>query len=122
MNNRKTGDLRPCRLCKRLAKKTRCPSCETKIRRYRCKLRAVALKGGHCVKCNWTGPIAAFDFHHRDPTQKDFGIGSVSQKSWAVIVVELEKCDLLCSNCHCVVHATDESFYAEELLRYAGRS
>lgn len=40
-----------------------------------------------------------YDFHHLDPNQKDFSIGKQS-KSFAVIRSELDKCVLLCSNCH----------------------
>ena len=114
--------LRPCRICARPARKTRCPSCETSIRRFRCKQAAIRLLGGKCVRCGFAGGIAAFQFHHRNPKEKDFGIGAVTQKSWKVIKQELAKCDLLCANCHCLEHAT---FYTdprviEEAARYKG--
>lgn len=117
----KLGNL--CRLCKRPTRKPRCPSCETKVRRFRCKLAAVKLLGGCCMRCGWIGHVAAFQFHHRDPSQKDFGIGAVANKSWAVIKKELEKCDLLCANCHHIEHATaySDPLMAEELKRYEGK-
>ena len=57
--------------------------------------------GGKCSKCGYDKCIGAFDFHHKDRSQKDFSI-SVSGKtrSWEKLRMELEKCELLCANCH----------------------
>ena len=41
-------------------------------------------------------------FHHLDPREKDFAISS--KLSWTVVVEELKKCVLLCSNCHREAH------------------
>lgn len=91
--------------------RTRCNSCNTKIRRYRTKLRAIYLLGGKCNRCGFDNP-AALEFHHKDPTQKEFNIGNVSNKSWDSIVKEVNKCELLCANCHRIEHTTryDKSF------------
>ncbi len=72
--------------------------------RRRIKARAVAHLGGVCLHCGFDGHPAAFDFHHRDPTQKDFMISSANA-GWERLKTELDKCDLLCANCHRVVHA-----------------
>lgn len=58
-----------------------------------------------CVKCLYTGIFGSLDFHHRNPLEKDFSIGESSNtvsidKFISDIVPELEKCDLLCPNCH----------------------
>lgn len=118
---RKYG-TRPCRLCGRPATKPRCPACETKIRRYRCKQAAVKLKGGKCSRCGWVGALAGFEFHHLDPSKKEFGVGKLAQKSWKVIKKELEKCILLCANCHRIEHApgAKDPRFTEELARYKG--
>ena len=63
------------------------------------KLRAVEYKGGKCQRCGYSAYYGALEFHHRDPSQKDFTIGHVNRK-WDNIVAELDKCDLLCANCH----------------------
>jgi len=44
-------------------------------------------------------------FHHLDPSKKDFGVGSKGlTKAWKKVEKELEKTVLLCSNCHGEVH------------------
>lgn len=57
-----------------------------------------------CIKCGesrwWV-----LDFHHRDPEQKDSNISDLVAKSSKTLVLqELEKCDVLCSNCHRDLH------------------
>lgn len=85
-----------------------CKSCATQMvirRRQSNKMRAVAYKGGHCLDCGGVFQACVYDFHHIDPTQKDFTIGCEDGASWARIKVELDKCVLLCSNCHRVRHS-----------------
>lgn len=70
------------------------------------KERCVAYKGGSCVRCGYSKYLGALDFHHRDPAQKDFGFGKTRMRKWSkTIEAELDKCDLLCANCHREVHA-----------------
>lgn len=41
------------------------------------------------------------DFHHIDPSKKDFNIGSaIRVKSFKKLVEEMKKCRVLCANCH----------------------
>ena len=63
------------------------------------KKRAVEYKGGRCEVCGYAKSVAALDFHHVDPSQKDFAISSKVGK-WDRIKQELDKCRLLCANCH----------------------
>lgn len=66
---------------------------------------AVEYKGGKCNSCNYNKCIAALEFHHIDPEQKDFGIGNKGfTKSWDKIKTELDKCILVCANCHREIH------------------
>ncbi|MGH2491502.1 MAG: hypothetical protein ACRDF9_08330 [Candidatus Limnocylindria bacterium] len=71
------------------------------------KARAVALMGGACFECDRDGPYRLFEFHHLEASGKDFGISQhgISSRRWAVIVAELDKCVMLCANCHREVHA-----------------
>lgn len=46
-----------------------------------------------------------FDAHHLDPSQKKFGIMSTASRPWEVVAEELDKCVLLCSNCHRKLHS-----------------
>jgi hypothetical protein len=66
------------------------------------KRKAVVLKGDVCFDCGQQYPDAVYDFHHIDPTQKDFSIGK--SRNWSKIEKELEKCVMLCSNCHRIRH------------------
>jgi predicted HNH restriction endonuclease len=66
------------------------------------KKKAVAYLGGKCEKCGYTG--VALTFHHKDPEEKEFTFGSFVDKPWAKVVKELDKCQLLCFNCHMEIH------------------
>ena len=100
-----------------------CGGCLTKVRRYRQKKRAVELLGGVCTNCGWKGNIAGFDFHHTDPSEKEFNIGKVANKSWAVLSIELKKCVLLCGTCHRIEHSsnTDPKFREVAENYYRGK-
>jgi ribosomal protein L44E len=83
--------------------------------RRRTKERAVAFMGGSCFGCGRQGPPVIFDFHHRDPREKAFGIGQDGiPRRWESVLTELAKCVMLCANCHREVHAgvrrIDEGF------------
>ena len=57
-----------------------------------------------CVKCN-EDHISCLEFHHIDSTTKDFGISSaVRYKNKEKLFKEIEKCIVLCSNCHRKLH------------------
>jgi predicted nucleic acid-binding Zn ribbon protein len=71
--------------------------------RQRTKLRAVFYKGGCCQICGYDKSVRALQFHHYITGEKDFSISRVS-KSWQAIKNELDKCILLCANCHAEVH------------------
>lgn len=64
------------------------------------KIKAVEYKGGKCIKCGYNKCIGALQFHHRDKKTKKFQIGGCDITDWEVIKKELDKCDLLCANCH----------------------
>lgn len=69
--------------------------------RRRLKERAVQYKGGKCQMCGYGRCMRALEFHHRDPSKKDFSIGANgTPRKWSVLKKELDKCTLLCANCH----------------------
>ena len=74
------------------------------LRRKR-KQMAVDYLGGKCQTCGFTGNMACFDFHHRDPVTKSFAVNRGMTMKWDTIVTELDKCDLLCANCHRTHHS-----------------
>lgn len=60
-----------------------------------------------CEVCGYDKCKAALDFHHLDPAEKDFNLASISStnRSKDKVIAELQKCVLLCSNCHREHHA-----------------
>lgn len=67
---------------------------------------AVAYKGGKCQCCGYHNYIGALEFHHVDPAQKDFGVSSQGYThSWDKVKQEIDKCVLVCANCHREIHA-----------------
>lgn len=60
-----------------------------------------------CIKCGETDPHC-LDFHHRDPSQKITEV-SLAIARWSLkrIQQEMDKCDLICSNCHRKLHASE---------------
>ena len=57
-----------------------------------------------CAKCNFSH-IAALDFHHIDPTKKESIVSNlVSSGCFAAAMEEVQKCIVLCANCHRIHH------------------
>jgi hypothetical protein len=91
------------------------------------KIRAINYLGGRCMRCEFDHP-SALQFHHRDPSTKLFSVtakelSTPKKRPWdTAIVPELDKCDLLCSNCHFLEHAVltpkRVTELKEELERY----
>jgi Zn ribbon nucleic-acid-binding protein len=77
-----------------------CNACRAKNSRARLKAKAVEYRGGKCMKCGYTRCHRALEFHHRDREDKEFTVAMMMNASWERIRKELDKCDLLCRNCH----------------------
>ena len=72
------------------------------------KIKAIIYKNSQCEDCGLhlqDSHYAVFEFHHRDPTQKDLDWSRLRLTSEVRIRIELDKCALLCANCHRVRHA-----------------
>ena len=82
----------------------RCGSCWSTLSRRRVKEKAVAYLGGKCLRCSYNKCLRALSFHHRDAPNKEFTISQWAHLGWEKIEKELDKCDLLCANCHMEVH------------------
>ena len=112
---------RTCKMCKKPVPKenfwkdksqwdgleTRCKTCSvwrTKYqRRLTQKLKIIDYLGGECVKCGTTLKDihwSAFDCHHKDPSQKTINISQIKGMLWEKVKPEVDKCELVCSNCH----------------------
>lgn len=69
------------------------------------KQKAVDYKGGKCEACGYNRCLQALTFHHRNPSEKDFGISDIINiVSWKDLEKELQKTHLLCNNCHVEAH------------------
>ena len=62
--------------------------------------------GGKCFKCGADDlPLCCYQFHHNDPKEKEFSLGSLfTVNNYKKIKKELDKCTLLCANCHMIEH------------------
>ena len=72
------------------------------------KVKAILHKGGKCSCCNinYDGSNGAiFDFHHLNPNEKEVDPAHIMKSSWESIKEEIDKCVLLCSNCHRLTHS-----------------
>jgi 5-methylcytosine-specific restriction endonuclease McrA len=63
--------------------------------------------GGCCSACGYDKCLNALEFHHINPDEKEFSISKSSSLTLDAIKSELDKCVLLCSNCHREVHNSD---------------
>ena len=80
-------------------------------RRKKVRRMAVEYKGGKCEICGYDLCIEALEFHHKDTSSKDFGISQKGYtRSWKKVVEELNKCMMVCANCHRELHAKLAAF------------
>jgi hypothetical protein len=87
----------------------RCKQCRNDAvarRRKKVKRLLVEYKGGKCERCSYDRCVEALDFHHRDPNEKDFSISKDGHTlALEKLKQEVDKCDLVCANCHREIHA-----------------
>jgi hypothetical protein len=81
------------------------PAEHVATKRRKNKTFLVARAGGKCTQCGYDACMRALHFHHRDPSEKEFGLSNTGLTySLERITQEADKCDLLCSNCHALLH------------------
>ncbi len=76
-------------------------------RRRKIKLMSIQYKGGKCQICGYNQYPGALDFHHvvHNIHSPNFSIGNKGYtRSWKRVKTELDKCILVCSNCHREIH------------------
>ena len=82
-----------------------CSNEESRERNRKFKIKCVEYKGGKCVKCGYSKYLGALQFHHLNPQEKDFSLSRVRSLNFnEKIKQELDKCILVCSNCHFEIH------------------
>ena len=70
----------------------------------------IKYKGSKCNDCPLTLENShpnVFEFHHLNPNEKDIDWKHIKVKKWDTIKIELDKCVLLCANCHRLRHAIE---------------
>lgn len=68
------------------------------------KEKAIQYLGGKCSSCGYSKCSAALEFHHLDSKEKDKNYNSFKTLFNDRLKKELDKCILLCSNCHREIH------------------
>ena len=70
------------------------------------KMNCIKYKGGCCSICGYKKYAGALEFHHKDPSKKDFTIANQRLITFDNrIKKELDKCILVCANCHREQHS-----------------
>ena len=96
----------------KLYRRKRCRSCKNQSRRDRQQtivawfnLYKSNLK---CRSCGIEDP-RVLTFHHSDPAQKRMNVSDMSRRGWSIeqLKTEIEKCEILCANCHLIEHYED---------------
>lgn len=88
--------------------KTFCVQCsrdQSKYRRYAQKIKAINYLGNCCNKCKESfKDISIYDFHHLEDKTNEISLLIRKSFKFEQFINELDKCELLCSNCHCEYH------------------
>lgn len=85
-----------------------CHSCMSNRHRYTLKRKMIEYKGGRCQLCGYDKCTQSLDFHHVDSTDKEMHFGGKHGVSWNRIRTKLDKCVLVCRNCHGEIHEAEE--------------
>lgn len=78
------------------------------------KLYFVTKLGGKCTSCGYATNLSALAFHHLNGKEFQLDARSLSNRKIEPILNEIEKCILLCNNCHAETH--NPSLDLEKLL------
>ena len=71
------------------------------------KKKLIELMGGGCKYCGYNKHWAPFQLHHRKPKTKEYSWTDLRSKGWVIIRKEIKKCDLVCANCHIILHTSE---------------
>jgi hypothetical protein len=112
---KKEFQLHTCTICNNIYKyrpghgvgTKKCYSCAAYLRRARLKARMVEYKGGKCEVCGYNKCMKALQFHHIDRAEKEINLSAslAANHKWEKVQQELDKCQLLCANCHHEIEA-----------------
>lgn len=89
-----------------------------RVKKHRAERRDAILEymGGECLRCGFS-EWPALHAHHVEPSEKDFALFDGRTRSLESILDEIQKCILLCANCHALVHTFNETkFLNKDIL------
>lgn len=81
-----------------------CNTCCQAKRRKKRRQQILDHAGGKCQLCGYDICSKALSFHHKDPRAKEFPIAGSGLRSWEKVREEIDKCILVCMNCHAEIH------------------
>jgi len=81
-------------------KKSRLESRRKKNMKIKNRRLIQSLKSNSCTDCHIVYPYYCMDFDHLDPNIKKWNINSIMNKGTNTILSEIQKCELVCANCH----------------------
>lgn len=87
---------------------------KSRLRHLKFKSWAIEYLGGKCKRCGLVDKTCVYDFHHYDPTTKDVAFSLLLGHSFETMKIEIDKCILLCANCHRLVHYNKETDFVKE--------
>lgn len=77
----------------------------------------VELLGGRCMDCGFTGDPICFHFDHRNPWEKSSSIQRLcSRRKKDLLWEEIQKCDLVCANCHALRTSRNPDVAAKQVF------
>ncbi len=86
-----------------------CVNQRTKDRKRANKQKAVEYKGGKCQRCGYSKCLSALEFHHVDGEAKEEILSVLARRTFDKMKPELDKCILVCVNCHREIHDEENS-------------
>lgn len=92
---------------------------ESIAKQERNRARALEYLGGVCVRCGYDRNL---HFDHIDPSTKLFNVASRFQRAFTSIIPEIEKCQLLCQDCHIIKTRENKEYSKKEVPHGGGRS
>jgi hypothetical protein len=118
-----TGKVKQCKYCNKLYpeeffevanvikgkayRRNKCKTCKQETQNIRSRGNRKEVNAFKetlvCLRCGISDP-RVLEFHHPDPTQKEYNIGNMFSYSLEKIHSEIAKCNVLCANCHKITH------------------
>jgi len=119
--NKKINDCKTCPICNKESpynKNDICSTCRAYYQRHIKKNEAIEILGGCCSSCGLTDKDCLV-FHHKDPSDKSFSLSECWHwQKWEVVKKEINKCKLLCCNCHAKLHKNETNWRLARLTEY----